>query len=69
MDITTLGIDIPKSVLHLHDIDADGAVALQKNNTARSCAKLFCKSEALTNRIGSLSSLALQGAEDCGSWP
>jgi transposase len=30
MDITTLGIDIAKSVFQLHGIDADGAVVVQK---------------------------------------
>jgi transposase len=31
MDITTLGIDIAKSVFQLHGVDADGAVVVQKN--------------------------------------
>ena len=30
MDITTLGIDIAKSIFQLHGIDADGAVVVQK---------------------------------------
>ena len=30
MDMTTLGIDIAKSVFQLHGIDADGAVVVQK---------------------------------------
>jgi len=30
MDITTLGIDIAKSVFQLHGVDADGVVVLQK---------------------------------------
>ena len=30
MDITTLGIDLAKSVFQLHGVDADGAVVLQK---------------------------------------
>ena len=30
MTITTLGIDIAKSVFQLHGVDADGAVVLQK---------------------------------------
>jgi transposase len=30
MQITTLGIDLAKSVFQLHGVDADGAVALQK---------------------------------------
>ena len=30
MDITTLGIDIAKSVFQLHGVDADGAVVVQK---------------------------------------
>lgn len=30
MDITTLGIDLAKSVFQLHGVDADGAVILQK---------------------------------------
>lgn len=30
MDITTLGIDIAKSVFQLHGIDADGVVVVQK---------------------------------------
>ena len=30
MDITTLGIDIAKSVFQFHGVDADGAVVVQK---------------------------------------
>ena len=30
MDITTLGIDIAKSIFQLHGIDAEGAVVVQK---------------------------------------
>ncbi|NDR57939.1 IS110 family transposase, partial [Pseudoruegeria sp. M32A2M] len=30
MTITTLGIDIAKSVFQLHGVDGDGAVVLQK---------------------------------------
>ncbi len=30
MDITTLGIDLAKSVFQLHGVDADGTVVLQK---------------------------------------
>ena len=30
MEITTLGIDLAKSVFQLHGVDADGAVVLQK---------------------------------------
>jgi transposase len=30
MEVTTLGIDLAKSVFQLHGVDADGAVALQK---------------------------------------
>jgi transposase len=30
MTITTLGIDLAKSVFHLHGVDADGAVVLRK---------------------------------------
>jgi transposase len=32
MDITTLGIDIAKSVFQFHGVDADGAVVVQNVN-------------------------------------
>ena len=30
MEITTLGIDLAKSVFQLHGVDAEGAIVLQK---------------------------------------
>ena len=76
MDITSLGIDIAKSVFQLHGIDADGAVVVQKKlrrgavlNFLGKVGPFSWKSGALPNRNGGLRNLALLGAGDCGSWP
>ena len=38
MEITTLGIDLAKSVFQLHGVDADGAVVLQKKLRGVRCS-------------------------------
>jgi len=45
MDITTLGIDIAKSVFQLHGVDADGVVVLQKKLRRGAVLKFLGKLE------------------------
>ena len=45
MDITTLGIDIAKSVFQLHGVDADGTVVLQKKLRRHAVLKFLGKLE------------------------
>lgn len=45
MDITTLGIDLAKSVFQLHGIDAHGAIVLQKKLRCGTALKFLSKLE------------------------
>ena len=45
MDITTLGIDLAKSVFQLHGIDADWRRRFAKETTTWRCAELSWKVE------------------------
>ena len=56
MDMTTLGIDIAKSVFQLHGIDADGAVVVQKK----------LRRGAVLNLLGKVGS-CLIGMEACAT--
>ncbi len=45
MDITTLGIDLAKSVFQLHGVDAQGAIVLQKKLRRGAVVKFLSKLE------------------------
>jgi hypothetical protein len=60
--ITTVGIDLAKSVFQVHGIDATGAVLLQRRLRPRSCDRIFRQAPALPRRAGSLGSGAGQQA-------
>jgi transposase len=45
MEITTLGIDLAKSVFQLHGVDAEGAVVLQKKLRRGAVLDFLCKLE------------------------
>ena len=45
MDITTLGIDLAKSVFQLHGVDAQGVIVLQKKLRRGAVVKFLSKLE------------------------
>jgi transposase len=43
MTVTTLGIDIAKSVFQLHGVDLDGTIVLQSNLRRSALLDVLCK--------------------------
>lgn len=61
MEITTLGIDLAKSVFQLHGVDGDGAVVLRKKLRRGSSARLSRDFGTSHDWYGSLCKRALLG--------
>src|SRR5450631_3666656 len=61
MQITTIGIDLAKTVFQLHAVDADGATVIRKR-LRRAEVLSFVGSRTVPDRDGSLRDVALLGA-------
>lgn len=72
MDITTLGIDLAKSVFQLHGVDADGTVVLQKRLRRSAVLVFLAKLEPCLIALEACATShywARLGPRDCYSGP
>ena len=67
MDITTLGIDLAKSVFQLHGVDAQGVIVLQKKLRRGAVVKFLSKLEPCLIGIEACATSHYWGARDCGA--
>jgi hypothetical protein len=61
MQISTIGIDLAKTVFQIHAVDADGATVIRKR-LRRTEVLSFLRVRTLPDRDGSLRNIALFGA-------
>ena len=69
MQITTIGLDLAKSVFQVHAIDAEGHVVVRKALRRAQVLPFFAKLPFLPHRQGSLWHLASLGARADKAWP
>jgi transposase len=51
-NVTTIGVDIAKSVFQVHGVDADGAAVLRQRLTRGRLLKFFAKLPRSANSLG-----------------
>ena len=68
MQISTIGIDLAKSVFQVHGVDAAGKVIITKKLRRSQVLPLFEKIAALPDRHGSVRHIASLGTRAQGAW-
>jgi transposase len=61
-DITTIGLDLAKSVFQVHAVDAMGSVVMRKRLRRSQVLAFFCRDSAVPHRPRSLRDGALLGS-------
>ena len=69
MKLTTVGVDIAKSVLQLHYVDRGNGRDREQTGQACGVSRALCEPVAVPDRDGSLWRLAALGAEAHGDGP
>ena len=67
--ITTIGLDIAKSVFQVHGVDADGNVVIRRQLKRRYVAGILPEAAAVPGRHRGLRLVASLVARTPGAWP
>jgi len=66
--VTTIGLDIAKSVFQVHGVDAAGQVLIRRQLKRRYCAGLLSKAATMSGRHRSVRVITLLVARAPGAW-
>jgi transposase len=69
MEITTIGLDLAKSVFAVHGIDERGCVSVKRNLRRAQVLPFFARLESCLGRHGSIGGGAPLGTRADEAWP
>ena len=68
-EVSTIGLDIAKSVFQVHGVDVDGAVVIRKRVSRAKVLEFFASSAAVPGRHRSMPERTSLESRASGAWP